>query len=252
MLVSHRTILLAGLVASAIAQAAQPVPGEHTHRGLKEAPMPQTRQVLPPTPEQQKYQLPATKKPRNDLLPRNATAKSSARSTVATADCKNMDTMASYSGSALADYIVNLPDHECTYPMFSLTAAQAAQIYSPSNFSAIASRFTQEAGIYNASNRALVNLAISLRAAYYVANAGTMPLPSSAVTTSLRAPIKTLMDGNALYTTNLIADSTAGETIRLVTNMHDEAYFLPTVKSLIQRFTNSASSARCFATSCRS
>jgi microbial collagenase len=240
MLVVRRSLLMAGLLASAIAQAAQPVPGDHTHQRLKQAPMPTVRQSLPPTPEQQKYQLPETKKPRNDLLPKNANAKSSARAALATPECKNMDTMATYNGSALADYIVNLPDHECTYPMFSLTAEQASKIYSPSNFSAIASRFTQEAGSYNATNRALVNLAISLRAAYYVANAGTMPLPSAAVTTSLRAPIKTLMDGSILYATNPVADSTAGETVRLVTNMHDEAYFLPTVKNLIQRFTNSA------------
>ncbi|UUZ56917.1 M9 family metallopeptidase N-terminal domain-containing protein [Massilia sp. H-1] len=81
----------------------------------------------------------------------------------ATPECKNMDTLAAYRGAALADYIANLPDYECTYPLFSLTASQAATVYSPANFAAIVTRFTSEANTYSASNRALVNLALYLR-----------------------------------------------------------------------------------------
>jgi microbial collagenase len=160
------------------------------------------------------------------------------RQAAATADCKDMNKMATYSGAALAQYIATLPDYECTYPLFSVAPATAQTIYSSSNMNAVVSRFTQEAGAYNASNMALVNLALYLRAGYYQAGANGIPAIPSSVTASLRTPIKTLVEGNALYVENAVATPTAGETIKLITNMHDEAWFLPSMKKVVQRFTN--------------
>lgn len=235
-------VLLAGLLAAGVSNvtyAAKQVPDGHQHERLQQAPMPRERQTLPPSVEQQRYNLPPTTKPRYDLQPRNANQRMQVLA--ATPECKNMDTLASYSGSALATYIANLPDYECTYPLFSLGAGQAATVYSSANMNAIASRFTSEAGSYNASNRALVNLALYLRAGYYLAGSNTIPIPSASYTASLRAPIKQLAEGTALYAPNPVASTTAGETLRLITNMHDEAYYLPSMKKLVQRYTNSAS-----------
>ncbi|MFL6659772.1 MAG: collagenase [Massilia sp.] len=229
--------LIAGLLSTTSYAAIQDTEG-HTHKRLTQAPQPHQRQTLPPSLEQSTFNLPPTSKPRYDLMPRS-TMKLQAMA--ATPECKNMDTLASYSGSALAAYIAALPDYECTYPLFSLTGTQASTVYSAANFSAVVSRFTQEAGSYNASNRALVNLALYLRAGYYLAGGNTIPAPASAQSLALRAPIKQLVEGSTLYAPNAVATTTAGETIRLITNMHDEAYFLPSMKKVLARFTNSAS-----------
>lgn len=244
MLNTRTSLLVAGLISASLgttAYAARPVdgePGQHTHQRLHAAEKPHQRQSLPPSAEQVRYGLSPSTKPRYDLLPPNMGARQQAS---ATAECKNMNTLAGYSGSALADYIVNLPDYECTYPLYSLPAAQAATVYSSSNFAAIVARFTQEAGIYNASSRALVNLTNYLRAGYYLASSNTIPLPSSTQTQALRAPIKALADGSALWQPNAVGSTTAGEVIRLITNMHDEGYFLPTARQIVTRFTPTTS-----------
>ncbi|MES2318713.1 MAG: collagenase [Pseudomonadota bacterium] len=233
-------LVLAGLVAALVSTtsfaAIQETEG-HQHKRLGHAPKPHQRQSLPPSVEQSTFNLPPTTKPRYDLLPRTAAR---VQAMQATPECKNMDTMAGYNGSALAAYLVSLPDHECTYPLFSLTPAQAAKVYSSANFSAVVSRFSSEAGTYSASNRALVNLALYLRAGYYLAGSSVIPQPASAQTTALRAPIKLLVEGSMLFAPNTVASSTAGETVRLITNMHDEAYFLPSMKKVLARYTNTA------------
>jgi microbial collagenase len=238
---TKRTILLAGLLSAAfstLAHAQQAHDG-HTHKGLGQAEKPHARQTLPPSIEQSLYQLPPTSKPRTDLMIKGSA--SGRQQALATPECKNMTTMSQYNGTALADYIVNLPDYECTYPLFSIDAATAAKIYSSSNFAAIVSRFSREAETYNATNRALVNLALYLRAGYYLAGSNTIPLPAASQTTALRAPIKALAEGTTLYAPNSVASTTAGETLRLITNMHDEPYFLPSMKKLVARYTNTAS-----------
>jgi microbial collagenase len=233
-------ILLAGLVSacfSSVTHAKQADEG-HAHERLKQAPMPHARQSLPPTVEQQRFNVAPTTKPRFDLLPKQP---ENGRMSLmaATPECKNMDTLTSYNGAALADYLVAMPDVECTYPLFSLTAAQAAKAYSGANMTAVAQRFAREASTYNASNRALVNLALYLRAGYYLGSGGTIQTPSAAYTASLRAPIRNLVEGSVLYKANPLAGSTASEVIKLITNTHDEAYFLPSMKKLVVRFTNS-------------
>jgi microbial collagenase len=231
-------LVLAGLIAAFFSTTSYAIPQQtegHQHQRLGHAPAPHQRQTLPPSVEQSSYNLPPTTKPRYDLMPRNSTR---VQAMQATPECKNMDTLAGYSGSALAAYLVSLPDYECTYPLFSLNASQAAKVYSAANFSAVVTRFTQEASTYNAGNRALVNLALYLRAGYYLAGSSVIPAPASAQSLALRTPIRQLVEGSALYQPNAVASTTAGETIRLITNMHDEAYFLPSMKKVLQRFTN--------------
>lgn len=234
-------LVLAGLIAACLSTstyaAVQDTEG-HTHKRLGQAPKPHQRLALPPSVEQSTFNLPATNKTRFDLLPKNSTRM---QAMAATPACKDMNTLASYSGSALATYLVNLPDHECTYPLFSLSASQAATVYSAANMNAVISRFSQEASAYNATSRALVNLTLYLRAGYYLAGSNVIPTPSSAVTASLRAPIRQLVEGTALFAPNSIASSTGGEAIRLITNMHDEAYYLPSMKNVLARYTNSSS-----------
>lgn len=233
-------LVLAGLIAafaSTASHAAIQDTEGHQHQRLGQAPPPHERQTLPPSLEQSRFNLPPTTKPRYDLMPHNAAR---VQALQATPECKNMDTLASYSGSALASYLASLPDYECTYPLFSLAGAQAASVYSAANFSAVVSRFTQEAGAYNASNRALVNLALYLRAGYYLAGSSVIAAPASAQSTALRAPIRQLVEGAALFAPNAVASTTAGETIRLITNMHDEAYFLPSMKKVLARYTNTS------------
>ncbi|MFB9246536.1 collagenase [Massilia antarctica] len=253
MFVERKIVLLAGLISacfSNVSYAKQADEG-HTHQALKQAPMPHARQTLPPTMEQQRFNVAPTTKPRTDLMPTpdssrmssdtSMSARSMNVSPAPTPECKNMDTLTNYNGAALADYLVAMPDYECTYPLFSLTPAQAAKAYSSANMSAIASRFAREASTYNASNRALVNLALYLRAGYYLGGGGTIATPSAAFTASLRAPIKTLVEGSVLYQSNPLAGSTAAEVIKLITNTHDEAYFVASMKKLVVRFTNSSS-----------
>ncbi|MTW01888.1 M9 family metallopeptidase [Pseudoduganella ginsengisoli] len=220
----------------------QPVPTqkdahEHTSR-LTQPPAPHERQTLPPSEEQVRYNLSPTKKPRTDLLPRNQQNAKQASTLAATPDCKDMNKMATYSGSALADYLVSLPDYECTYPLFSVTGSQAATIFSPANVSAVVARLDQLASRYNATDMALVNVVLYMRAAYYVASSGTIPEPAASAKTALRVTLKQLIEGSALYQSNAAASTTAGEVLRLVTNMHDEAYFLPSAKGVVTRFTN--------------
>ncbi|MYM30853.1 collagenase [Duganella sp. CY15W] len=240
MSLSRNTLYFTALLATSLSlgaradQSADPAADQQGR--LKQAPMPHQRQSLPPTAEQSQFKLPATTKPRYDLLPKEQRSRLKAQ--LATPECKDMNKLASYSGAALADYLVNLPDYECTYGLFSLSAAQGATVYSASNWSAIASRFTQEAGNYNATNLALVNLALYLRAGYYLSSGGTIPEPAQTLKMSLRAPIKQLADGTQLYAPNATGYTTAGEVIRLITNMHDEPYYLSSVKALVQRYTN--------------
>lgn len=226
-----------GAAALLLAAQAQADSGNKLHQ----PPAPHQRQTLPPSVEQSKYDLAPTRKPRNDLMPRSL--KTSMAPMAATPQCKDMNTLASYSGAALAEYVATLPDYECTYPLFSAAPALAASIYSSANVSAVASRLASEAASYNGSNMKLVNLVLYLRAGYYQASGGTIP----ALTESVRAPLRTaihgLVQGSGLYANNTVAPSTAGETWKLVTNMHDEVQFLPDAKATVARFTNSSATA---------
>ncbi|WP_414648962.1 M9 family metallopeptidase [Collimonas sp.] len=209
----------------------------------KQAPMPRARQTLPPSPEQSKYNLPPTKKPRVDLIdPKSRQARENrAKAMATTPGCTDMNKLASYDGSALADYIVNLPDYECHYGLFSLNTEQATKVYSAGNFNSVAERFVQESMKYNADNMALVNLLIYLRAGYYLASSNVIANPSASLLATLRPPIRQLVDGVNLFRENAIAPSTASEVLKLITNMSDETYYLDSMKNILLRYTNSAS-----------
>ncbi len=237
---SKKVVSAGGLLAVLISNLAFAANAEDHGNKLKQAPMPHQRLSLPPSAEQRKFNLPPTNAPRLDLGITNKVQKS-LMAPPPSADCSNMATLGSYSGDALATYIVNLPSYECHYGLFSLNATDAAKIYSPANFSAVVNRITQEATNYNASNMALVNLIIYLRAGYYLADGGTMSAPAASLMTSMRGPIKQLLDGNQLFKPNAQGPSTASETLKLVTNLHDEAYYLPSVKNIITRYTNTPS-----------
>ncbi|HEY9104904.1 M9 family metallopeptidase [Chitinimonas sp.] len=200
-------------------------------------PMPSVRQSLPPSAEQSLYNLAVSRKPRYDLL--TDQAKRPRMAALTTADCQDMNKLASYSGNALANYLVSLPDYECHYGLFSLDATLATKIYNPANWTAVANRFVQEAAGYRADNRNLVNLLIYLRAGYYLADGGTTAAPGDTVRNTLRPAIRQLVDGQQLFRSNPVAPSTASETLKLITNQHDEAYHLGSMRSLVQRYTNS-------------
>lgn len=154
------SILAAGLLAasSSCLSSAAIQDHAHDHQKRKQAPRPMQRAELPPSIEQTKFNLPISKSDKQKFS-NNSSSQSktliqadSASMAVATPDCKDMNKLASYSGAALADYLLNLPDYECTYGLFSLTPAQAATVYSASNLNTIVNRFSQEASAYNASN----------------------------------------------------------------------------------------------------
>lgn len=207
---------------------------------LRQAPMPQQPRLLPPTAEQNKFNLPQSK--RDPRLTNNKPA--SEKTLLAgppTADCQDMNKLASYSGAALADYLISLPDFECTYPLFSLSSSQAATIYSNANYTAVAYRFMQEAGSYAANNMALVNLTLYLRAGYFLSDSMSAAQPPSTLKASLRPAISPLLEGTMLFKDNSVANTTAKEVLLLITNMRDEAYYLPTVKNIVVRYTNTSS-----------
>ncbi|HYD79190.1 MAG TPA: collagenase [Paucimonas sp.] len=240
---STKNLLLAALLAVCAASSAQAGSGHSDHDAdkPKEAPQPRQRLNVPPSVEELQFNLPPSDR-RPDLKdPKRARTAERAQAAAATADCKDMSKMASYSGSALAEYVATLPDYTCTYPLFSVSGTQASTIYASGNWSAVANRFVQEAASYNATNMKLVNLALYLRAGYYLAYGNTIPVPSSSIVTTLRPSIKQLADGNALFQSNAAAYTTAGEVLRLITNMHDEAYYLPSMKNIVVRYTNSSS-----------
>lgn len=216
----------------------------HATATLKQAPKPRKPQLLPPSLEQMKYGLPESSSPRVDLMPKNAKhalAKQSASTLGSTPECKDMNKLATYGGAALAEYIVNLPSYECHYGLFSLSASQAANVYSAANFDAVAKRFVSEAANYDASNMKLVNLLIYLRAGYYLAGNDVIPQPAANLITQMRPAIAGLIDGNKLYAQNNVGPSTTSETFTFITNMHDEGYYLPRMKNVVQRYTNSPS-----------
>ncbi|MDC8759076.1 M9 family metallopeptidase [Janthinobacterium fluminis] len=239
----RKSLSIAALLAASLSPALHAADQSSAHAGaaarVKQAPMPREPQALPPSAEQSRFNLSKTAKPRLDLLT-PAQRKSSPQALAAPPECQDMNKLAAHSGAALADYLSALPDYECHYGLFSLAAAQAAQVYSAANFNAVASRFAQEAAAYNADNIKLVNLLIYLRAGYYLADGGTVAAPPAALLATLRAPLKQLIEGSKLFSSNVKATSTAGETLKLVTNMRDEAHHLPSVKNLVLRYTNSA------------
>lgn len=236
-----RSISLAALciaLAAALATPAQasPKPYKMPHQAkiqVRQPAAPRLWQHRPPTDFQARYRLQDNRtvigRPLKKLI-RHA----------ATPQCQDMNALASHSGADLANYLATLPDYTCAYGLFALDKNLASTIFTSSNLNAAASRFIQEAAAYDASSMALVNLTLYLRAGYYLASTGTLPALDPNLQSLLRPGIRQLTDGAALFAANAQAPTTANEVMTLITNMADEAYYLPSIRAIIQRYTNSA------------
>lgn len=220
----HR--LATSLALGALATLAQ----AHDHP-QQQAPRPSQRSALPPSPEQAQYRLQTA--PRDTVKPVAGRVKA-----LAARPCEDMSVLAGLQGSALADYIANLPAFDCHYGLFSLSGTRAASVFSAANVTAVAQRFAQEAAGYDATNIRLVNLTLYLRAGYYVASGGNGPTPPAAVRDVTRGAIGGLLDNGRLMRANTPGYTTAGEVMTLLTNQNDELYYMPRMRSLVMRFTN--------------
>ncbi|MBI2380709.1 MAG: collagenase [Gammaproteobacteria bacterium] len=220
---------------AAVSHAALPelAPAEHG-QARKTLAAPQTRRSLPPSA--------ALSDGQRDPHARRASEPGwTAEALTASADCRDAAGFRAVSGTALADYLESLPELQCTYGLFSLTAEDAAAIYSTGNFLAVAERLQARAAGYAATGRAVANLVLYLRAGYYDAlSREVLPEPPASVRDSIRIGVARLLDNPALFIPNPDAGSTAGETLTLTTNTHDEAYYLPRLKGQVQRYTNRA------------
>lgn len=208
----------------------------------KQARMPRVPQSMPLSPQQAAYNLPVSQQDRGVLSmshPRQMPTrnKHDAEST----GCRDIDALTRFNGVALADHIANLPDYECHYGLFSAGRPAATKIFNAENMHAMASRFTQELHRYDASNLTLVNLLIFLRSAYYQYETNGLVDPIPGLVVSLRPYIRRSLESDALYRENTRAPSTANELMKLVTNMRDEAYYLPALKQRVIAYTASSS-----------
>ncbi len=202
--------------------------------------MPRAPQNLPLSPEQAAYNLPLSKQDRTTLQqstqPRQSGLRSK-RSAAADDGCRDMNALAGYRGAALADYVVNLPDYECHYGLFSVDKTLAAKIFSGENVHAVASRLVQELYRYDASNLALVNLLIYLRSAYYQYDVSGLADQVPGLAVALRPYIRQSIEGDALFRENPRGPSTASELMKLITNMKDEVYYVPQLKARVAAYT---------------
>ncbi len=204
----------------------------------QQAPRPSQRSELPPSAEQAQYRLQTS--PRDAAKPTTLRVKALAATAATTRPCEDMNVLAGLQGSALADYIANLPAFDCHYGLFSLSGTRAASVFSAANVTAVAQRFAQEAASYDATNIRLVNLTLYLRAGYYVAGGNNGPTPPATVRDVTRTAISGLLDSGRLMRANTPGYTTAGEVMTLITNQYDELYYMPRMRSLVTRFTNTA------------
>lgn len=197
----------------------------------RQLPAPRLWRQRPPDEKLARYRLPDRKTQVG--LPTSPPLRSKA-----TAACRDTGEISRHAGEDLANYLVALPAADCTHELFSLNADLAAQIFSSANRNAVARRFAAEAAGYRGSGLALVNLALYLRAGYYLSATGVLPPFDPALRVALRPAIRQLIDGK-LFTANVDDDSTAQEVMLLITNLQDELYYLADMKRLIVRYTNS-------------
>lgn len=200
---------------------------------VRQAPRPSQRSELPPSREQAQYRLQTP--PRDAIKPVNGRVKALAATSAR--PCEDMSVIAGLQGSALADYIANLPAFDCHYGLFSLDSTRASTVFSAANVNAVAQRFAQESASYDATNIRLVNLTLYLRAGYYVASGGNGPTLPAAVRDVTRAAIGSLLDSGRLMRANTPGYTTAGEVMTLITNQNDELYYMPRMRSLVTRYS---------------
>ncbi|CAN7627790.1 collagenase [Trinickia sp. LjRoot230] len=204
-------------------------------------PMPRTPSMLPRTREAMRYDLAPSKVLRPELMTsemRRRLRDSGHLVQAETAACPSMAAMAGYSGAELAEAIAALPDSSCANAFFSVTAQQATQLFSNANMTAVATRFASASAAYAPGDRTLVNVALFLRAAYYLASEGSIAPIAADVLATVRPAIMQLLTGSTLFSPNEKAQTTAGEVVTLIVNMHDEAAYLDVMKRWVERFTN--------------
>ncbi len=212
----------------------------HRHNVMADgAQKPHVRRALPPTEEESHYEL-LNVAPTLQHGKQQKVLREGVQQFAATAECKDINGYLSRSGAALADYIAGLPDHTCTYGLFSASASQAQQIYSSSNMIAIANKLATLSASYNATGYSVNNLVLVLRAGYYQAYGGAFPVPGSDVNNAVYAALDTLFANPSYFLNNSTSSTTSYEAMILITNMNAELRFLPVVKSVVQRFTNTA------------
>jgi len=155
-----------------------------------------------------------------------------------TDDCQDIKQLISLSAERLPRKLVSLPDSGCLHNLFRLSPAEARGIYSRAKLHKAALQFVQEARSYNGHNLALLNLTLYLRAGYYLVTQGQLDSLDPALRGLLRPAITLLIAGSALYLPDSNGVSAGAEIMRLISNMHDEAHYLNTLKLVVHRYTN--------------
>ena len=169
-----------------------------------------------------------------------STMSKSALTLNAAEDCNAIEGFRSRSGATLANYIAGLPNVQCTYGLFSINSSDGNIIYSAGNMRAVTDLLNQLAPSYQANSRNVANLVLYLRAGYYLAYGQVIPQPAADITASSVSAVEKLIDNPSLFNENSLASSTANETMILITNLQKEMHFIPRMKTLVQRFTNTS------------
>ena len=206
---------------------------------VKLPPMPRKPTILPRSREEWLFDLAPSEQLRPELMTPEMRRHSRAKRQEGRESCPSMDATAGLHGEALAEQVATLAESTCANAFFEVTRAQAAQLFGDENLRAIATRFATEAAAYGPGNRALLNLTLFLRAAYYLANEGTAPPLPADLTTTLRPVIMRVLTGDAILRPNANAATSAGEVITLIVNMRDESAYLNLARQWVIRFTNS-------------
>ncbi|NRO98904.1 collagenase [Paraburkholderia sp. NMBU_R16] len=210
--------------------------------GAKLPPMPRPPTLLPRSREEWLFDLAPSDRLRPELMTPEMRRRARAKRQAGGEACPSMDAMAGLRGEALAERVATLADSACANAFFEATREQARQLFGDDNLRAVATRFATEGEAYGPGNRALLNLTLFLRAAYYLANQGTAPPLPDDMTSRLRPVITRVLTGSAIGLPNPSAATSAGELITLIVNMHDESAYLPFARQWVTRFTNSAQS----------
>jgi len=238
---------VSGTVSAAIhADAFNNAPIAASHPTLP--PMPRKPTMLPRSREEWRFDLAPSDRLRPELMTPEMRRRSRPARQAGSEACTSMSAMAGLHGEVLAERIATLVDSTCANAFFEVTGAQARQLFGEDNLRAVATRFAAEGAAYGPGNRALVNLTLFLRAAYYLANEGTAPPLPSDLTMTLRPVITRVLTGDAIWRPNGAAATSAGEVITLIVNMRDEAAYLDLARQWVTRFTNSVQTPNIAAT----
>lgn len=211
-------------------------------------PMPRKPTMLPRSREEWRFDLAPSDRLRPELMTPEMRRRSRPARQAGSEACASMSAMAGLHGEVLAERIATLVDSTCANAFFEVTGAQARQLFGEDNLRAVATRFATEGAAYGPGNRALVNLTLFLRAAYYLANEGTAPPLPSDLTMTLRPAITRVLTGDAIWRPNGAAATSAGEVVTLIVNMRDEAAYLDLARQWVTRFTNSVQTPNIAAT----